>query len=260
MATIRAFLQVKGKLELKTGLHIGGNKESAMIGEKDAPIIREPLTNSPYIPGSSLKGKLRCLLEKALGKEPTPMKGKGEIRFHQCQEFSDYQNCAICNLFGIPAERFKDQTEGIYPTRLIFRDLYLTEESGKKLRDNPHLDLPMSQIKTEVVIDRFTSKANPRNIERLPAGVAFDLIIQGMIYQEKDAQFLKEFFKGFYLLEQDYLGGMGSRGYGRVSFKDLSISWETEGLANPLQCPWNQDELKHLTAQKLFDAFHNGNL
>lgn len=57
---------ISGILECVTGTRIGGTQEKFEIGGIDNPVIKDPLTDLPYIPGSSLKGKLRHLLEWAI--------------------------------------------------------------------------------------------------------------------------------------------------------------------------------------------------
>lgn len=194
MENIEYKLKYTGKLMLKSGLHIGASKENAQIGGVDQPIIRRKDNDQPYIPGSSLKGKMRCLLEQKRGKK------LGE---------SDEIN----NLFGYA------KTNTI--SKIIVRDAYLTPDSEKLLKDNRNTDLPYSEVKFENSIDRFQGNVdNPRQIERIPAGAEFDVefVINVWSHTSKDnlEALLKE---GIEMLNNDYLGGNGTRGYGHVEIK-----------------------------------------
>ena len=205
------------------------------IGTVENTVVRDPLTNRPYIPGSSLKGKLRSLAEKYF-KKPLNQ-SVGNTRIHSCgaeykdkreleeKGWADYIRCEICPVFGVPGERPFSQ-----PTRLIVRDLLLSKESAAEL-DRLETDLPFTEVKIEVSIDRITSQANPRHIERVPAGVKFGP--GEMVYSLYDAPgwdlsrdfelIDKTLLTSMDLLEKDYLGGMGSRGYGKVAFKDIEV-------------------------------------
>jgi CRISPR-associated protein Csm3 len=59
-------LLIKGEIEVVTGLHIGGSSSYSAIGAVDSPVVRDSVTGNPIIPGSSLKGKMRALLQKNL--------------------------------------------------------------------------------------------------------------------------------------------------------------------------------------------------
>ncbi len=214
---------VKGIIETKTGLHVGGSSTGLEIGGVDSVVIRDPVTNRPYIPGSSLKGSMRSLLEKAEGKKPN--KSVNKSRIHMCEKADDYRNCNICKIFGVTADSIEDVTENtITLTRLIVRDATMLEDSANTL-EKADTDLPYTDVKTEVVIDRITSAANPRQIERVPAGVNFDFEMVYNIYEEADKTNLKTVFDSMCLLEDDHLGGQGSRGYGKVEFKCIALEW-----------------------------------
>lgn len=228
-------IQLKGRVLIhfdvvaKTGLHIGGTESGIEIGGVDKTVIRDPLTNRPYIPGSSLRGKMRSLLEKYKGLPQNQRIGQGFI--HSCgaenNKHSDtYLNCDVCTTFGVPGER-----EFATPTRLIVRDVFMDEESAKAL-ENAGTDLPYTEVKTEVSIDRVTSAANPRQMERVPAGTRFnnaELVYS--IYEgsncdaKKDVQRLKVIVEGLQLLLDDYLGGLGSRGSGKVEIENIRLAW-----------------------------------
>lgn len=223
-------------IEAVSGLHIGGSDVGVEIGGVDKTVIRDPLSNRPYIPGSSLKGKVRSLLEKYEGLPQNQRIGQGAI--HSCganqsrdvqksQGRAEYEACAVCQVFGVPGEReFGIAT----PTRLVVRDVQMGKKSAEDLEKLARLDLPYTEIKTEVSIDRVTSAANPRQMERVPAGVRFEPAeIVYSIYAgdgcdpARDVANLAELIKGLVLLEDDYLGGLGSRGSGKVRLSGLQV-------------------------------------
>jgi CRISPR-associated protein Csm3 len=207
---------ISGKIVCETGLRIGGPKEALEIGGLENIIVRDSVTNFPYIPGSSLKGKMRSLLEKAQGK---PLTDK-ENEIHVCKNSNDYMKCEVCRIFGVPAsDEIKDQ---VTLTRLYVRDASLSEESEKRLRDLD-TESPYAEVKWENVISRITSRANPRQVERIPAGTEFNFEIVYNIFDENDLEFLRYVFKAMKLVEDDYLGGYGSRGYGKVKFKGIRV-------------------------------------
>lgn len=201
------------ELELLTGLHIGDSKEKIEIGGVDNPVVRRKDNNEPYIPGSSIKGKLRCLLDQVYGVNPS-----GDCRIDNYKDDSK----VIAELFG--ASSVKDK-EGI-PSRLIVRDAYLTKEWAEKLKNSEFTDMPYTEIKWENVIDRIKGVAeHPRQMERIPAGARFELQLVINIFKDDDEKKLLELLKkGINLLEDDYLGGSGSRGYGQVKIHELNTS------------------------------------
>lgn len=188
---------VSTKLTVVTGLHIGGSKDSVEIGGIDNPVIKVATRkNQPYIPGSSLKGKMRCLLEQVNGATAV---GKSEI---------------VNNLFGYASNN--------QPSKLIVRDAYLTADSVEKLVA-ASLDMPYTENKYENTIDRVKGKAeHPRQSERVPAGAEFDVEMVINVWDNDSADELKQLLQqGIALIENDYLGGSGSRGYGQVKFGEL---------------------------------------
>ena len=195
-----------GTIVLKTGLHIGGTNAALNIGGPDKFVVRNPISNIPYIPGSSLKGKMRALVEIANGcvdvdrgkvgpsKDPDSISGK---------------------LFGVATGSDNNR-----PSRLIVRDAELDVDAC----DFSNTDLPYTESKTEVAIDRVTAKANPRTFERVPAGAKFKLNMVLNVFEGEDEKELKNTLKqAIELLEDDYLGGHGSRGYGQIKFEGLDI-------------------------------------
>ena len=211
---------ITGKIRAETGLSIGGATVGLDIGGLDNPVIRDPITERPYIPGSSLKGKIRSLLEKAEGLEFNA--NVGGSRIHQCEDEESFSRCKVCKIFGLPGEKGFGE-----PTRLIVRDAFLTERSTEMLKE-ARTDLPYTEVKWENVIDRITAAANPRQMERVPEGAEFEFGMIYNIFSEGDKSNLKEVFKSLELLEHDYLGGSGSRGYGRVKFEDIKVYWNSK--------------------------------
>jgi len=211
-------VRVRGLIRLRSGLHIGAGKDSVEIGGIDNPVIRHPFTGEPYIPGSSLKGKLRFLLEWAFG----CVRADG-----QAWGFNDSQPVAsedpVLRIFG---NALKDWKGG--PTRLVVRDAPLCEADRARYREAPDA---FFEEKTEVTIDRIKGKAldgGLRTQERVPAGVGFDFEMVFRLYDTgdggaRDLECLNWTLQGLALLEEDALGGSGSRGYGRIAFEDLAL-------------------------------------
>lgn len=213
---------IEGRIRAVTGLHIGAGRAAIEIGGQDNPVVRDPLTRRPYIPGSSLKGKIRSLLERRDG---LPLnQAIGQSRIHICKRPAEFQGCAVCHIFGIPGNEPHSQ-----PTRLVVRDVPMTPESADRLGDLD-LDTPYAEIKWEVAIDRITSAANPRQVERVPAGAEFgpaQLVFS--VYEGDDPAWFRTLIDGLVMLEDDYLGGYGSRGSGRVEFADLVVGVRPAG-------------------------------
>jgi CRISPR-associated protein Csm3 len=211
---IQSKIFISGKLFALTGLHIGGNSVGMAIGGADAVVVRNPLTNEPYIPGSSLRGKMRSLLERVRGQEGINQNPEGGYSMGKNGALAGKDASTwLGKLFGVAAEDAKE------PTRLIVRDAPLTRDSSEALRKAPNTDMPMTEVKTEVWIDRITSQANPRQIERVPARSEFRFEFVLTLLKGDDKQrFLSLVFEGLRLVEADALGGKGTRGYGRVKF------------------------------------------
>jgi len=218
---------IEGTITTKTGLHIGGTNIGLSIGGTDATVVRNPITNKPYIPGSSLKGKMRSLLEKLEGR----FKNEGDnTKPCQCAQ------CDICRIFGVPAEVAEEKK--VVPARLLVRDAELTRKSANQLFASKNTDMPYTEVKTEVWIDRVTSAATPRQVERVPAGAVFNLGMVLNIYEgDNETQLLQKIKQAVQLVEGDYLGGKGTRGSGQVeirlenfTYKDRTI-YEAGGEA-----------------------------
>jgi CRISPR-associated protein Csm3 len=213
-------------IEILSGLHIGGAAAGLEIGGVDKPVIRNPLSQQPYIPGSSLKGKMRSLMEKAYG---APQNRKiNTILMHLAKTNDEYQNFPISKIFGTLPENDGFVTKT--PTRLTVRDACLQKNSAEALT-KIRTDLPYTEVKWEAAIDRVTSAATPRQIERVPAGAIFgpaELIYSIYTGNGEDVAEVVSWFR--YVLEalghveDDYLGGMGSRGNGQVQFTNLKVT------------------------------------
>lgn len=214
-------LFLEGVIRTETGLHIGGATTGIEIGGVDIVVIRDILTKLPYIPGSSLKGKMRSLLEKLLQKDQN--KQIKDINIHECKSADKYKDCEVCKIFGIAS----DMDFVTMPTRIVVRDAMLTEDSRKEL-EKTETDLPFTEVKWEAVIDRVTSKAMPRQIERVPAGVEFEFSLGYNIFEEEDKSLFKFVLQALELVEQDYLGGQGTRGYGQVKFTNFRLFWNSK--------------------------------
>ncbi|MCB8965734.1 MAG: type III-A CRISPR-associated RAMP protein Csm3 [Ardenticatenaceae bacterium] len=208
---------ITGKIKAITGLHIGGSEGAISIGGVDNTVIRDPLTQQPYIPGSSLKGKMRSLLEKNDGR---PQNRKiGQATIHTCDAKDEYDKCDVCQIYGVPGE-----ADFSWPTRLVVRDVPLDGASIEKLA-LAKTDLPFTEVKWEVAIDRVTSAAVPRQMERVPAGAefgAFEFVFS--LYDPDDQSRFVRVVDSMSLLEDDYLGGSGSRGSGKIQFSEMNVS------------------------------------
>jgi len=210
-----------------TGMHIGGSDTGIEIGGVDKTVIRDPLTNRPYIPGSSLKGKMRSLLEKYHGLPQNQLIGQGYI--HTCQNQNDYLNCNVCQVFGVPGS-LPGQSDFGGPTRIIVRDVHMDKDSAEYIENNVNTDLPYTEAKIEVSIDRVTSAANPRQMERVVAGTVFgpgEIVfsiydVNGQSAQE-DINRLDTLIEGLQLMEDDYLGGFGTRGSGKIKLEGIKV-------------------------------------
>ena len=216
---------IKGKIKCLTGLHIGGSDQALSIGGVDNVVLRDPITNLPYIPGSSIKGKMRSLLEKFYGVAKNDDKNPVYVPTTNDRE----ELKRFGKIFGVPAE--SDFGE---PTRLIVRDAFMTEET-KNILEKLETDFPYSEVKTEVVINRVTSHANPRQMERIPAGSEFNFqFIVNIFEGDKEDEIIEEIFKAMKLLQDDYLGGSGTRGYGRIKFSIDELTYRDVDIYNQM--------------------------
>jgi len=231
---------LRGDVHALSGLHIGASKEALGIGDVDLPVIRDA-HRRPYIPGSSLKGKMRSQWEKLKGATQNQQIGKvkgKEVWIHACEDV----NCPVCTIYGVTGDIAKDA-----PTRLTVRDISLRPES----LDGTTAVL-YSEVKWEAAIDRVTSAASPRQMERVPAGAVFgpmELVFS--IYGAADRARSGDLLTGLQLVEDDYLGGQGSRGSGKVAFEHLSVVLKVGDEYRELSDErFNDKTLKELFAAK----------
>lgn len=196
-------IEITGIIELVTGMHIGGSSEFAAIGAVDSPIVKDSVTKLPMIPGSSIKGKLRTLLAKEYNETLVAK--------------PDDDNERITRLFGTAK---KDKVK---KSRVLFSDMIMSNEEEIRKKGIQSL----TEIKFENTINRLTAVANPRQIERAVRGSKFDFSLIYEIDKEVDVEEVYEDFEtiseGFKLLQYDYIGGSGSRGYGKVKFDNLLV-------------------------------------
>ncbi len=224
-------LVIEGEILCETGLHIGAGKGSLEIGGADNPVVKDAF-GLPYIPGSTLRGRLRSLLEQSSGLAvPAELvyvsKRKGqEVRIHQ----SDRPGDDVCVLFGRNpgrVERVSGETleaVNVTPSRLAVYDAPLVVESiTPQMREN--LDDELTEVKSENAVDRITSQANPRTLERVPTGARFRIRLILDVLCEEDKALAGRLAEGLRLLEDDALGGGGGRGSGRVKFASLKLAW-----------------------------------
>lgn len=224
-------LILEGEMHCETGLHVGAGKGSLEIGGADNPVIKDA-HGRPYVPGSTLRGRIRALLEQSTGMAiPSELvfisRRKGqEVRIHQ----SDRPDDEICVLFGRSPGRMEKvgggdiDSNSATPARLSVFDAPLVPESiTPQMRET--LDDELTEVKSENAIDRITSQANPRTLERVPAGARFRIRMVLDILCPEDAALPALVIQGLRLLEDDALGGGGSRGSGRVGFDNLKLTW-----------------------------------
>jgi CRISPR-associated protein Csm3 len=217
--------KLSGKIELVTGLHIGSGNTEMHIGGTDNPVIKNPLNQQPYIPGSSIKGKMRSMLEWQLG-----VVGETEgqpLSFAHLSKIAPSnlaQAKQILKLFGGAPGGNNDEklVYEIGPSRLSFWDCSLAADWIKQMDDK---NLLLTETKMENTIDRIKGTAeHPRNTERVPASALFDFNLSIRIHDGEDL--LDTVLTGLKLLEIAGIGGSGSRGYGKIAFKNLMLEGE----------------------------------
>lgn len=219
---LTAIQKLKGTLELVTGLHIGSGNNEMHIGGTDNPIIKHPLTLEPYIPGSSIKGKIRSLLEWELG----VVTDGGPLGFKHIAKFNGSEQARakdVLRLFGGAPEgsgQNMNYVEEIGPTRLAFWDCSLDKTWVEEMNRR---NLLLTETKMENMIDRIRGVAeHPRNTERVPAGARFVFNLTLRVHDGEEL--LATVLRGLKLLELTGLGGSGSRGYGKVKFTALNLA------------------------------------
>lgn len=218
---------IKGYVVLRSGLCIGGTDTGLGVAGADRVVVRNPLTFRPYIPGSSLKGRMRSLMERLAGEFGTYPQGNVGAPLKKA---STPTGQLVCDLFGVSSD---DKAQ--LPGRLTVRDGQLV--NFKTLEATDALDLPYTEIKTEAAIDRLTAKATPHHTERVPAGAVFALDMVVTAYQGgADAEgiptddlvaLVKGALTGLRLVADDALGASGSRGYGKCAFHVQEVALMT---------------------------------
>lgn len=232
MKKIQKIIRFSGTIEVVTGLAIKGAGTDLSIGGADSEVIKNPLTNEPYIPGSSLKGKMRSQLEKVYGtfntdkrtQERQPDNSGSPCR---CGK----PDCKVCTVFGA---HFNPGAASA-PTRIIVRDAHMSKDYRTRIQELP-LERDQLELKGENIINRNSGTAeHPRFMERVPAGASFDFEILLQILEGDNAGELKDFVEeGLHLVERSALGGSGSRGYGQVKFHyETTEEAVAEGVVQP---------------------------
>ncbi len=267
--TFRGKVLIRSELLALTGIRVGAASSGLDIGGVDQPVLRDPVTNQPYIPGSSLKGKLRSLLTKAHGLRLEQLVRRApEVWLHWCTDEGKYRSCMVCPTFGqFPSGPGGDRFDFVTPTRLSVRDSRLgpelqVVEDGQMVRKNwkdVETDLPYSEVKVEVALDVITAASNPRQMERVPPGAIFESELLFTVYRSDDGTIdpemekkrLREVLAAMRMLEDDYLGSSGTRGYGKVKFQRVQVHWRpVEYYRDPKKHPprelWHGDDLGEL--------------
>jgi CRISPR-associated protein Csm3 len=293
-------ISIKSTLLVETGLHIGGGGETLDIGGVDKPVIRDPLSNQPYLPGSSLKGKLRSILERLYNK-PLNRSGAGVSRYESddlldgytevsTDQFIAYEGaktCQISRVFGstggshcwvakqsavdeeLPFNTDSKKTKLINkqehvqikgrncPARLIVRDCHLEPTSAAQLK-KIDTGLYMTEWKFENSIDRITAAANPRQFERVPMGARFGFELVYTIEDPSQASVdLQNLAIALAILEDDALGGHGSRGYGKISFTNFRINYRNLNYYQQVTPEARRDSLIDTNINTTTDLLNN---
>lgn len=189
---------IQCNLVVKTGLHIGAFSAFSAIGAVDSLVVRDPMTGLPIVPGSSLKGKIRTLLARSLANDIENMPDH------------DHDDLQVLRIFGSASPP--------RCARLQFADCFVTNMDKMEV-------VGVTEVKAENTINRHTSVAMPRYIERVTAGTEFGVnIVYDVLDAGETEEDMKLFTKGFKLLQLDYLGAHGTRGSGRVSFRNFHLS------------------------------------
>lgn len=233
---------ISGIIECRTGLHIGGSSDTIEIGGIDSLVMRNPFNHEPYIPGSSLKGKLRSIVEKIVSFNGQPLFANRDggdrnhkVWRHECNDYTDAVECPLCRIFGSTGKKTEHNN---FPALVLVRDCSLANPEDMEIEG-----IPVFEAKTENSIDRLTSAAHPRCIERVPAGAEFNFEIvyrvekHGQKNNKSDTrdnlkfsesknlkQDMASILNAMNILEYDGLGGNISRGYGQIAFNIQKVT------------------------------------
>lgn len=206
MAKLTHYIKATSKIKLITGMHIGGSKDAIKIGGIDNPVIRNPITNLPYIPGSSLKGRFRMALEVKYGDTNVEPRGTGP-------SINMKNESQVVRLFGSGSAKTTEE-----PTRYIFRDSNISEGFEEYAQGEEKIEVKMDRAK----MAGFTG--GNRIQERISAGAQFDFEVMIRIFEKDDeGLFKKRLQEAMKIVELEYLGGSGTRGYGQVAFDELKF-------------------------------------
>lgn len=229
---------IKGEIVALTGLHIGGSKSSMDIGGLDLNVIKTP-DGIPYIPGSSLKGKLRSLLARVAGTVAITQKEADKIEKGALSDETSDNAAHIREIFGLPGDETgntgtEKKAKAYTSARLIIRDADMLTDVFGEDRKQPFprpgsMEFAYSDIKWENTINRRTGTAeHPRQLERVPAGARFAFEMVYDVYDDKKLEtHLGQIFAAMRFLQGDYIGGQGSRGYGKIAFQDVTVIQKT---------------------------------
>ena len=214
---LEQIITLAGTIFCVTGLSIGGSSNALEIGGVAQEVIKNPITKEPYIPGSSLKGKMRSELEKEYGAYEWDKSSKGYVLSEKNPCGCGRATCYICRIFG--AHKNTGAKSG--PTRIIVRDAVLSQESKETIHKLTVDHGGYLERKTENIINRNSGTADsPRTIERVPAGLSFEFEIVLRIFEgDNSKEMIEKVKEGLKLVEKSYLGGGGSRGSGQVKFE-----------------------------------------
>jgi CRISPR-associated protein Csm3 len=229
MPQLNGITTLEATLELVTGLHIGAGDSEMHIGGVDSTVIKHPHTQSPYIPGSSLKGKMRSLLEWRSGAVQQEALGWRDYQASSGVQKAEVRR--ILQLFGISGgdKAGLEEMLELGPTRVSFWDCSLRPDWEQQIRED---NLALTEVKSENRINRISGEAkHPRQTERVPAGACFDFRLSIKQLAGDGDELVTTVLQGLKLLELDSVGGSGSRGYGKVRFKGLRINGQDSQAA-----------------------------
>jgi CRISPR-associated protein Csm3 len=230
-------ITITADLELLTGLRIGGGDTEMHIGGVDNSIIKHPITQEPYLPGSSIKGKIRSLLEWRSGAvKAAPLSWQD---YQQANTTQQSHVLHILQLFGLGGadSLTEEQAQKVGPSRLSFWDCSLNADWVQAVKEDY---LPLTEVKSENRINRIAGTAeHPRQTERIPAGAKFDFRLSIKQITSDDQTLMDTLLAGLKLLELDSLGGSGSRGYGKIKFMNLKINGEDKSAQFEQVQPFN---------------------
>lgn len=199
-------LVIKGTIEALTPLHIGSGKPQIELEEVDMPIIKDT-NDQPYIPGSSIKGKVRSEAERILRKDGAYVCNPPAVR-NMCggnkSRLEDH--CVACKIFGTAG------SISSVASKVRFRDAY------------PVKKLETLMQRTGTAIDRQTetvSRSSLYSVEAVPAGGVFDFEVVAENLTDEE---LKVLFAAIKSVEDSALGGGSSRGFGKVKINITSVT------------------------------------